>query len=383
MKLKFICFWIPCFSGLFLCLAGLVCEAQTGSDVVGQFDSQTDVGVVSPPGSGSYDDGTAAYRVAGSGANMWSTGDAFHFVWKKVSGDVSLTADMTFPSATGNPNPHRKAVLMFRQTLDADAVYADAAQHGSGMTALQYRREKGATTQDIELNIASPREVKLEKRGDTITMFLSNHGEPLHQAGASIKLHLEGTFYAGLGVCSHEDGIVENATFAHVKLEATAPTTNLGQPAIYSTLQTIGIEPNFRRAIVIATGQGRMEAPNWSRDGKTLIFNRDGKIWTIPAEGGSATVLSTGNTTKCTGSHGLSPDGKWLAISCSMPDKPETRVYIVPANGGEPRLHRPRIRPPTFIVGRPMERPSPSRAPTTVVEVTSSRLQLRVERRRR
>ena len=63
---------------------------------------------------------------------------------------------MAFPSSTGNPDPHRKAVLMFRQTLDADGVYVDAALHGSGMTALQYRRERGATTQDIELNIDSP-----------------------------------------------------------------------------------------------------------------------------------------------------------------------------------------------------------------------------------
>ena len=103
---------------------------------------------------------------------------------------------------------------MFRQTLDADGVYVDAAQHGSGMTALQYRRERGATTQDIELNIESPRRIRLEKRGDTITMFLSNHGEPLHQVGASIKLHLEGPFYAGIGVCSHNKDVVETATFA-------------------------------------------------------------------------------------------------------------------------------------------------------------------------
>ena len=113
---------------------------------------------------------------------------------------------------------------------------------------------------------------------------------------------------------------------------------NPGQTVLYSTLQTIGIEDNFRRAMVVATGRGQMEAPNWSRDGKTLIFNRDGHIWTIPAEGGEATMLNVGAATNCTGSHGLSPDGKWLAISCSMPDKPETRVYIVPAAGGEPRL---------------------------------------------
>ena len=302
------------------------------------FEGQTDVGAASPPGVTKYDAGRGIYTVEAAGDNMWSKVDAFHFVWKKVSGDVSLTAEMTFPSTAGNPSPHRKAVLMFRQTLDADGVYVDAAQHGSGMTALQYRRERGATTQDIELNIETPHKIRLEKRGDTITMFLSNHGEPLHQAAASIKLHLEGRSTRA-SECVRTTRMWWSGR--HLLMSSwmhLSPKANGGQAALYSTLQTIGIEENFRRAIVVATGPGRMEAPNWSRDGKTLIFNRDGHIWTIPAEGGAAAMINAGLATNCTGSHGLSPDGKWLAISCSTPGKPETRVYIVPSAGGEPRL---------------------------------------------
>jgi len=314
------------------------CRAQAGSEGPGIFEGQTDVGAVTPQGKGTFVAGTGAYTIEASGDNMWSTVDAFHFVWKRVSGDVALSADMTFPNTAGNPSPHRKAVLILRQTLDSDGIYVDAAQHGSGMTALQYRRERGATTQDIELNIEAPRRIRLEKRGDTITMFLSNHGEPLHQAGASIKLHLEAPFYAGIGVCSHNKDVVEKAIFRNVTLETIQPAAGSGRPVLYSTLQTIGTEENFRRATVVATGPGSMEAPNWSRDGKTLIFNKDGKIWNIPADGGTAAVQNVGPATNCTGSHGLSPDGKWLAISCSMPGKPETRVYIVPSGGGEPRL---------------------------------------------
>ena len=330
--------WLVFVCGFVLCSGARVCRAQAIAGGLGVFEGQTDVGAVSPPGIAGFDSARNLYTVQASGANMWSTVDAFHFVWKKVSGDISLTADMTFPSTAGNPSPHRKAALMFRQTLDADGVYVDAAQHGSGMTALQYRRERGATTQDIELNIESPRQVRLEKRGDTITMFLSNHGEPLHQVGASIELHLEGPFYVGIAVCSHNKDVVEQAEFSNVRVETPGEVASFGQPILYSTLQTIGVEDNFRRAMVVATGPGKMEAPNWSRDNKTLIFNRDGQMWTIPTEGGEAKMLNVGAATRCTGSHGLSPDGKWLAISCSMPGKPETRVYIVPSTGGEPRL---------------------------------------------
>jgi Tol biopolymer transport system component len=318
--------------------SSLFAAPAQATDQLGIFESQADVGSVTPPGKLAYNDAKHVYSITAAGANLWSTIDGFHFAWKKVSGDVSLTADIAFPESSGNPSPHRKAILMFRQTLDADGVYADAAQHGSGMTALQYRRERGATTQDIELNIATPHRLRLEKRGDTITMFVSNTGEPLHPVGASIKLHLDGTFYAGIGVCSHNKDVTEKAAFSNVELAALTPADPSANTAVYSTLQTISIEDNFRRAIVIASDRAHMEAPNWSRDGKTLIFDREGKLYTVPVEGGTPALLNTGATTRCTGSHGLSPDGKWLAISCAMPDKPEIRTYIIPSSGGEPRL---------------------------------------------
>ncbi len=135
--------------------------AQPASGALGIFDGQSDVGSVLPPGTVSYDASTGVYTVTSAGANIWSTTDDFHFVWKQLSGDVSLTADIAFPIKTGNPSPHRKAVLMLRQTLDAHSAFADAAQHGSGLTALQYRLEPGATTQGVEFNIDSPQRVRL------------------------------------------------------------------------------------------------------------------------------------------------------------------------------------------------------------------------------
>ena len=317
--------------------------AQTAANGLGVFQSQSDVGSVVPPGVATFDSATGEYSIRSAGANLWASVDGFHFVWKKVSGDVSLTADVKLADAGPGASPHRKALLMFRQTLDPDAMYADAAIHGSGETALQYRRNKGDTTQDIAFNIGAPQRLRLEKRGDTITLFLSAHGEPLHQVGASIKLHFDGEFYAGLGVCAHNKDAVEQATFAHVELEPLMAPATPAPMALYSTLQTIATDNKTRMAYVIQTGKGKMEAPNWSRDGKTLIFNRDGKLWSVPANEGdgsvaTATLIDIGNASDCTGSHGLSPDGRWLAMTCTTPDHPGRRVYIVPATGGAPRM---------------------------------------------
>ncbi|WP_348266084.1 hypothetical protein P8936_09130 [Edaphobacter paludis] len=325
------------FLGFLVCAQPRPLLSQTNAQSLGIFEGSTDVGSVNPPGTFVYDPGAGTYTITSAGANLWSTVDGFDFVWKKVSGDVSLTADIDFPNKTRNPSPHRKALLMFRQSLDADVVYADAAQHGSGLTALQYRREKGATTQDIELNISSPKRIRIEKRGDTITMFLSRNGEPLHQVGASIKLHFDEPYYVGLGVCSHDVKVVEKAVFSNVELKTLTPAASSAL-ALYSTLQTIAIDESARVATVIYTTQGHVEAPNWTRDGKALIFNQDGKIMTVPVTGGTPEALDIGAATKCNGSHGLSPDGKWLAISCSMPGEPESRVYIIPSSGGTPRV---------------------------------------------
>lgn len=328
---------------MFAVVGSLMCPlpesllSETHSVTLGIFEGQSDIGALAAPGSAMYDASSGDYSIVSSGVNIWATTDAFHFVWKKESGDVSLTADINFPVTSGSPPPHRKAVLMFRQSLNADAAYVDAAQHGSGMTALQYRRANGGITQGIELNISSPRRVRLEKRGDTFTLFVSMKGEPLHQVGASTQLHLKGPFYIGLGVCAHNATATEKAAFSEVEMKPLPALTNTAT-TLYSSLQIVPIEPTSRRGTMVYTAQGRFEAPNWSKDGSSLVFDQDGKIMIVPVDGGTPRALEIGAAVHCNGSHGFSPDGKWLAISCGMPEKPESRVYLVPVSGGPPRL---------------------------------------------
>ncbi len=90
------------------------------------------------------DAGKKAYTLSSSGDNMWAAEDDFHFVWKKVTGDVTFTADVSFPTPTGNA--HKKGALMIRQSLDPDSDYVDAALHLVGLTCLQSRDEKGSIT---------------------------------------------------------------------------------------------------------------------------------------------------------------------------------------------------------------------------------------------
>ena len=150
--------------------------AQDAAAPVGIFEGHSDVGTVLHAGSVDYDTSRRTYTISGSGENMWLAADAFQFAWKKVSGDVTLTADISFLTTTGNE--HKKAALMLRQSLDADSVYADVALHASGLTSLQFRDEKGAITREIQSNISAPKRLRIAKRGDYVYMSLAADGEP-------------------------------------------------------------------------------------------------------------------------------------------------------------------------------------------------------------
>src|SRR5438105_392255 len=142
-----------------LTLSGSVARAQTPPPKIGLFESSSDVGEVLQAGSVVYDAARSSYALTGGGENIWSTADTFHFVWKKVSGDVSLAAAISFPETGGDP--HKRAVLMIRQSLSADSAYADVVLHGDGLASLQSRDANGAATHEIQSNLTGPKRVRI------------------------------------------------------------------------------------------------------------------------------------------------------------------------------------------------------------------------------
>jgi len=306
--------------------------AQSAAAPVGIFEGHSDVGTVLHAGSVDYDASKGTYTISGSGENMWSTQDAFQFVWKKVSGDVTLTADISFLTKTGNE--HKKAVLILRQNLDADSVYADVALHASGLTSLQFRDEKGAVTREIQSNLSAPKRLRIAKRGDYVYMSLSSEGGNPEVAGGWLRIPLQGTFYVGLGVCAHDKDVAEKAVFSNVKLTQSTPAS-VGKLTLYSTLETIAVDSTDRRVAYLA--EGRFEAPNWTRDGSAFLFNRDGHIERLAVGSDKPVTIDTGFANRCNNDHGISPDATELAISDNSQGDHESQVYIVPITGGTPR----------------------------------------------
>ena len=203
---------------------------------IGIFTGQSDVGSPLIAGSAAYDPATKEYTIHSAGYNIWYTRDEFRFLWTKMSGDLSLAANIRFPDPTGYGD--RKAVLILRQSLDDDSKEVLVALHGLGMIQLAERPETDVRVKDTEFRIggrgrpggASPdslvpvmaQRIGIEKHGDDFTLYVSLEGEPMHPYGPPVHLHLDGPFYAGIGFCSHLPDKSDTGILSNVVMENEA-----------------------------------------------------------------------------------------------------------------------------------------------------------------
>lgn len=258
------------------------------SPQLGTFEGQSDVGTVLHAGTGEFDSASKTYTVTGSGANIWSNSDDFHFVWKKISAqDLTLTADIALLGDDGDP--HRKAVLMVRQSLDSDSAYADAAIHGDGLASMQFRIAKGSPTHEVQANVSGPKQLRLEKVGDRFFLWIAPDGHTLQFAGGSIHIPLQSPFYVGIGVCAHNKDAVLKASFLDVELSTTLPVS--AGAVNYSTIQTVKVASTDSRAIYVS--HDHIEAPSWGSDPNTILFRSDDKNYQIAVTGGPSQVTQT------------------------------------------------------------------------------------------
>jgi hypothetical protein len=194
---------------------------------IGIFQGQSDIGSALVSGSASYDAATKQYTINSAGYNIWYTRDEFRYLWKKMSGDVSFAANVSFPVA--QPPHDRKVVLIIRQDLDDNSEEIMAAEHGTGMVHLAQRPAKNDPIKDMQYRISGsmlpnvmPQRIGIEKHGDSFALLISVQGEPMHQFGPPIQVHFDGPFYVGIGFCSHYPVTVDTGAFSNVVLRNSA-----------------------------------------------------------------------------------------------------------------------------------------------------------------
>jgi hypothetical protein len=193
---------------------------------IGSFEGQADIGAALVPGRAGYDPARREYTIQSAGYNIWYARDEFRYLWRRMSGDASIAADVAFPNPDGYGD--RKAVLVIRQDLDDDSKEAMVALHGAGLIHLALRPEKGADIKEAyrirggRPGGAAPERIGLEKQGDSFALLVSLKGEPMHREGPPVLLHIDGDFYVGLGFCSHLPVTVDTAVLSDVIVENAA-----------------------------------------------------------------------------------------------------------------------------------------------------------------
>ena len=202
--------------------AGFHRPTRTEASQLGIFEGQSDIGGALIPGASLYDAAAKRYTIRSAGYNIWYNRDEFRFVWRKMSGDISLAADASFPDGKGYDD--RKAVLVLRQSLDDDSAEVVVGEHGTGMIHIAERDIANGIMKDAAfrfggtLTDVKARRIGVEKRGDSFTLFIALRDEPLHQFGPPISVKLRAPFYVGIGFCSHQPAIPDTAVFDDVHL---------------------------------------------------------------------------------------------------------------------------------------------------------------------
>lgn len=315
---------------LLLIALGLNLEVQSQEF---SFPETKNVGDPSLSGKVQYYPEDQVYEVTGSGTNMWFYKDEFFFAARKADSDFVLTARVEISTKTGNA--HRKTGLMIRQTMDADSPYADIVLHADGLLSLQYRLKKGANTEEIRFAEAGAQYLQLEKKGNRILARIAQHGRPL-TAAKEIGLPFQAPFFVGLVACSHDQALAVTGMFSNVRFDVPAAEGVDGyKTPSASRLEILDTGTGLRKVIYSTTDH--IEAPNWSRDGQFLIYNSGGKLYKFDLQSGKPELINTGTATNNNNDHGISFDGKMLAISNHTSDngKNNSIIYTLPISGGE------------------------------------------------
>ena len=205
-----------------LLVVWLLPTALTAQDRnLGAFTSAADVGAPAITGTTEFTPAAGEYRMTAAGANMWAKQDQFQFAWREMTGNFTVNATLRF---LGEGNEHRKAGIMVRQSLDADATYGDVVVHGNGMTGLQWRARKGEDTNTFNLPIEGPGTftIRLVRTGVRIYMFIGRNGAALKEI-AHTEVSFQNPVLVGLFVCSHDAAKSDTVIFSNVAVEAQTP----------------------------------------------------------------------------------------------------------------------------------------------------------------
>jgi hypothetical protein len=203
---------------------------------------------VHEPGKTQYDQTADSCTIIGAGWDIWELYDQFHFAYKKLSGNGSITVRVD-----GIQNVHRytKAGIMIRDSLEPCSTHAAVSVFPDGMAALSHRAEPWSETSSVRADpnaSALPQWIRLTRRGNR---FIGQHsldgstwktlgGKADSEAAAGVEIDMPHTVYIGLAITSHAGPFVT----AEAKVSEVTVTGSVGPDGPFTESVGVGF-PTF------------------------------------------------------------------------------------------------------------------------------------------
>jgi endonuclease/exonuclease/phosphatase family metal-dependent hydrolase len=184
--------------------------------------SSADIGAVGAPGNA-----TGSFTVAGGGADVWGSADAFRFAYKALTGDGSIVTQILALDAVAN---WTKGGVMMRESLAANSRHAFMlVSPGKGLAFQRRLVTGGDSTHTTGGAGVAPTWLKLTRTGNVFTGYRSADGVTWTLVDSD-TIPMSATIYVGVAVGSHVYGVTANGTFAATTVagkstDVTAPST--------------------------------------------------------------------------------------------------------------------------------------------------------------
>lgn len=314
---------------------------------IGIFDGHGDVGSNVKPGSATFIPATGQYVITGAGYNVWGDHDEFQYAWKKMKGDFILYARAEFLGTW--VNYHRKVGWMVRKSLDGNSAHVNAVEHGDGLTSLQFRRTAGAQTEEHKLKMTHANILQLERKGNQYIMRAAIYGEAF-ETDTIKDIDLGQEVYIGLFVGSHNADVLETGVFSNVRINVpyNGVADQRTQMTLGSNLELLEVASGRRD--IVYTVPYSIQGPNWTTDGKSIIFNDyKGLLYNFDLDARKSVQIKTGKVTNNNNDHVLSFNGSELGISSNVKELGGSIIYTVPVSGGTPKQITPKG--PSYLHG--------------------------------
>lgn len=322
----------PAFVAAWALAALAALQAGAFAQSIGQFAAHQDIGAVKRAGALVYDDTLQQYRMSAAGKNTWFADDQMHYAYNRMQGDFIVRAQVAFEGK--GVNPHRKVGWDVRAGLGHAAAHVVAAVHGDGLTSLQFRTKEGADTDEYRMQIVAPDVIQLERRGDVYIMSAARFGEPFQVTSVS-HVALGDSVYVGLAISAHDENAYETVAISNVRIvQPAAPNFTPYKDYIGSDIEIMDMATHNSR--IVLRSPESLQAPNWTRDGKALVYNANGLMHRFDIAAGTTAPLKTGGAVNNNNDHVLSWNGKLLGLSSHVkrPDGSNySTIYTVPIGG--------------------------------------------------